>query len=87
MHHWNPTDGHSDHVRINVEQSFHIETLPLKIAVSRKGTSNIAGADHDEVVFLVKTQDLADLIAQVADVVSVALLPETAKIVQVLSDL
>ena len=46
-----------------------------------------AVADDNELIFLVQSQDIADFLIQIVDAVTIALLSETAKIIQILSDL
>ena len=64
-----------------------LEAELFEIQVSRDRSSEVARADQDRVMRMVKPEDLADLLAQTRYAVAVALLTEPAEAVQILSDL
>ena len=74
-------------IRIDIEGCAHLETLLVKMSVFGDRLSQIAGADNYHAVFFVQPENRADLLIKTVHTVSVSLLPEASKIVQVLPDL
>ena len=72
---------------IDIKCSLERKSPVLEIHVIDQGLSQIAGADQNHIMLLVQPQYLADLFVQIAGIVSVSLLPETAEIIEILPDL
>jgi hypothetical protein len=72
---------------IDIKCPLERESAVLEIHVIDKGLSEITGPDQNHIVLLVEAQDLSDLLIQITCIVSVSLLPESAKIVKILPDL
>lgn len=80
-------DGGADHRRGDVEGGIHGEAGVGEGEVLQQGVAQIAYADHDQMVVVVHTQNVADFRPQFLHVVSIALLAEFAEAAEVLPDL
>lgn len=80
-------DLRTNQLRIAVKDSLYHKTSGLEIRIACQRASKVAAADNDHVVNLVQTKNLADLGSQIFYIITIALLSETAEIVQILPDL
>ena len=83
----NSSDCHTLQNRIHIEQPNRPEAAPLEGGVIRQRLSEISRSDNHHVVYSVQAKDLADFIMKVPYIISVALLSESAEIIQILTDL
>ena len=73
--------------RIIIKDPGENKAAPFKIHIIGKRLSEVACPYNNQVVGFVQPQNPADFLIQIFDVVAVALLPESAKVVEILSDL
>ena len=71
----------------NIERGVEQKTGLRKVKVAQQRMTQVTGADDDKAVAFVHTEDVADLCAQVENVVAVALLAKFAEAAQVLTNL
>src|SRR5699024_3658236 len=83
----NPADADALQHRVDIEDAHGLKTAAVKRRVICQCLSEITGTDDDHIMGTVQTEDLSNLCVEVTDVISVALLSEAAKIVQILSNL
>src|SRR5207249_4670207 len=77
----------ADARRVAVEGRHHVEPLPLETAVQHERGAEVADADHADPPAAIESQDRADLLPQVGDVVAEAAAPERTERGEVLADL
>ena len=87
VHDLDSVDLRSDQFRIHFKYPGHNETRLIIIGMVHDRLTQVSRADDDHLIPPVQTEDGADLIVQPLNTVAVALLSETAEIVQVLADL
>ena len=85
--HRNAVDGGADDGGGDVEGGVEQETALIEVEVLQQCMAEVTCADHDEAVFVVYAENVADLGAQLHNVVAVALLAKFTEAAQVLSDL
>ena len=71
--------------RINVKNAAYQKSPSLKIRVICQRLTEIPGSDNDDSVFLIQSQNSSDLRIQVLHIITVALLPEAAEMIQILA--
>ena len=70
-----------------VEHTDQLEAQLFKRHMPGDSLAQITGADQDAWVMLLDTQDLFDFLTELEDVITISLLPKTAKTVKILADL
>ena len=71
----------------NVESGVEEEAALVEVKVLQQRVTEVARADDDEAALVIHAEDVADLGAQLHDVVAVALLTKFAEAAQILPDL
>ena len=64
-----------------------LEAYLMKIKVLQQGVAQMTGTDNNQAMTAVNTENMADLTAQLGDVVAISLLTELAETAQILPDL
>ena len=82
-----PVDSGADHSGGDIERRIHRKAALREGKVLQQGMSQIADADHDQMVIIVHAQNMADLSLQFFHIITVTLLSELAKAAEVLADL
>ena len=77
----------TDELRICVKRTQQLKAACREIEVVEQGAAEVADAQKDRRASCAQTQDRAELLLQLFDIVAVSLLTETAEIVKILSDL
>ena len=73
--------------RIYVKDSYQLKSPFLKIHIIGKCLSKITGTQDDHRVGDIQSQDLTDLCIKIMYIIAIPLLPETAEIIKILTDL
>ena len=74
-------------VRGNIKGCIHVEANLFKVKVLQQGVTQVAHTDDNEAVALVNAQDMANLRAELGNIVAIPLLAEFAEAAEVLPDL
>ena len=74
----------SEKIGVTIKRSFENKSSSCKIRVSRNCLAEMSGSDNNKAVFLVYSQNLADLVIEITYVISISLLTETTKIIKIL---
>jgi len=77
----------ADQLRTGVECTQQLKAARREIEVVEQGAAEVADAQKDRRASCAQTQDRAELLLQLFDIVAVSLLTEAAEAVEILPDL
>src|SRR5699024_3708526 len=83
----NSTHHESDEPGVNIEHPLYDKTALFKISVIGNSLSQISCSDDNNIMLPVNAQYLCDLCIKILYIIAIALLPESAEIIQILPDL
>ena len=72
---------------IPVKKGFDLEPAFLKPYIAADCSGQPSGADHNQMIFLIQSEDFSDLVIEMTHIVSISLLSEPAEKIQILPNL